>query len=306
MTNTVGDTTTNFFYSSAGQVLEEQSGGLYTQRYVWSPNYVNEMIFRDTDTSETGLTPTGESYTRLWAVQDANYNVVALLNNSGTVVERYDYDPFGAVTVMSSSYTVEDASSYNWVYGFQGMRLDAVTGQNESRSRLYTPPLGVWTSPDPSGLGPDVNDYRFVQDEPIRLTDPSGLDSVLTTNNYNQKTLGEYLMIQYLQLQAQAKLLLTQRTQARQAATTLANLSMTDLTNLWQAMKQINPSMPSRNLMTRIVGFGIKANSDAEKAISEQLIANVDQQLSIYQAFPPITRFSLPPITPLEPLPPGK
>ena len=95
VTNTVGDTTTNFYYSNQDQVLEEYSGGHYTTRYVWSPVYVNAMIDRDTDTSGTGLTPTGDSYTRLWPLYDANYNVVALINNSGTVVERDAYDPFG-------------------------------------------------------------------------------------------------------------------------------------------------------------------------------------------------------------------
>ena len=53
VSNTVSGTQTNFYYSSSGQVMEEQanSSGHYTQRYVWSPNYVNEMIDRDNDTS---------------------------------------------------------------------------------------------------------------------------------------------------------------------------------------------------------------------------------------------------------------
>ena len=176
MTNTVGDTTTNFFYSSAGQVLEEQSGGLYTQRYVWSPNYFNEMIFRDTDTSETGLTATGTSYTRLWAVQDANYNVVALLNNSGTVEERYDYDPFGSVTVMSSTYTVEAGSSYNWVYLFQGGREDTITSDTQSGVRDDNSDTGTWTTPDPLGFGGGDDDlYGFEDNAAVGNVDPSGM-----------------------------------------------------------------------------------------------------------------------------------
>ena len=39
---------------------------------------------------------------RLWVVQDANYNVTALFDNSGNVVERYIYDPFGSVTVLDA------------------------------------------------------------------------------------------------------------------------------------------------------------------------------------------------------------
>src|SRR5204862_5035079 len=93
-------TTTVLLYSSAWQVLEESVAGVYTQRYVWSPVYVNALILRDKDNSGTGLTATGSGFDRLWVVQDANWNVVALVNGSGSVVERYDYTPFGVVTFM--------------------------------------------------------------------------------------------------------------------------------------------------------------------------------------------------------------
>ncbi len=33
-------------------------------------------------------------------VQDANFNVTAVVDDSGEVVERYVYDPFGQVTVL--------------------------------------------------------------------------------------------------------------------------------------------------------------------------------------------------------------
>jgi hypothetical protein len=55
------------------------------------------MIDRDTSTSGS-LTPTGASFTRVWVLSDANYNVVALVTlveSAYTVVERYEYDPFG-------------------------------------------------------------------------------------------------------------------------------------------------------------------------------------------------------------------
>ena len=169
MTNTVGSTTTNFYYSTEGQVLEEQaaSTGYFTQRYVWSPNYVNEMIDRDTDTSGTGLTATGTSYIRLFSIQDANYNIVALVNTSGSVVERYAYDPFGAVTVMTGSYGARSSSSYDWVYGFQGGRQDMITGNNLFRARNEDPSAGAWTSLDPIGhLGSSGNLYGFVDNNP--------------------------------------------------------------------------------------------------------------------------------------------
>jgi hypothetical protein len=109
-------------------VVEESSGGIDTTRYVWSPVDVSSLVQRDTDTSGTGLTATGASYQRLWAVEDANDSVVALVNASQAVVERYAYDPFGTATVLTGSYGSRSSSSYGWVYLFQDGRQDGVTG----------------------------------------------------------------------------------------------------------------------------------------------------------------------------------
>jgi RHS repeat-associated protein len=181
MTNTVGSTTTDLYYSTADQVLEEYLGSKYTTRYVWSPVYVNEMIFRDTDTSGTGLTATGTSYQRLFALQDANYNVVALVNSSGSVLERYVYDPFGAVTVLTGSYGSRSSSSYSWIYGFQGGRQDTITGDTHFGARNEDPGTGTWTSMDPLGFAAGDDDlYGLELNEPTCYTDPSGLSILIT------------------------------------------------------------------------------------------------------------------------------
>src|SRR5262249_33026892 len=45
-----------------------------------------------------------------------------------SVVERYAYDPYGTVTILSASFTVLSSSAYAWVYLNQGSRFDFVTG----------------------------------------------------------------------------------------------------------------------------------------------------------------------------------
>jgi RHS repeat-associated protein len=125
------------------------------------------MVLRDS-TVQVGPT------LRLWAVQDAGANVVGLVNGSGAVVERYSYDPFGKQTVFSPSYSVLSGSQFNWVYGFQGMRTDPVTGQSQTDTRNFNPGTGAWTSTDPLGLGPDQNDYRFEGNNSELSFDPSG------------------------------------------------------------------------------------------------------------------------------------
>ena len=36
--------------------------------------------------------------------------------------------------------------------------------------------VGRWLNPDPTGLAPDPNDYRFVGNDAMNMTDPSGLE----------------------------------------------------------------------------------------------------------------------------------
>jgi RHS repeat-associated protein len=172
VTQTASGTTTDLYYSKDWQVLEEMQGGEATARYVWSPVYVNALVLRDRATG----TP-GTLNERLWVQQDANWNVTALVNGSGVVVERYVYSPFGVVTIYNPSYTtVLSSSAYNWVYGFQGMRFDAVSGLSEADRRWYSPTQQRWISLDPERFrAGDVDLYRFVGNDPAAATDPTGL-----------------------------------------------------------------------------------------------------------------------------------
>jgi RHS repeat-associated protein len=112
---------------------------------------------------------------RLWAIQDANWNVVALVNNAGSVVERFDYTPFGSVTQLNPNGSAYTGTNYNWVYLWQGGRLDTVTGNLQFRARDYSPVLMRWTTIDPIGLwGGDVNTYRTEGNDVVDTLDPSG------------------------------------------------------------------------------------------------------------------------------------
>jgi RHS repeat-associated protein len=170
---TAGGVTTDFYYSEQWQVLEERVGGNTTVQYVWSPVYVDALVLRDRDSDGDGTLDE-----RLWVVQDANYNVTAIFDNSGNVVERYIYDPFGQATMLNAEWNVRSGgSAYDWLYLHQGGRFDATSGLYHFRHRDYSPTLGRWTSFDPlSYAAGDVNLYRTVGNNPLNSLDPSGLD----------------------------------------------------------------------------------------------------------------------------------
>src|SRR5579884_3362011 len=157
---TDGGTTTDLYLSSADQVLAEYQGSTVTAYNVWSPVYVNALVFRAINQG---------SWQRLYAVQDANWNVTALVNGTGgvVVVERYAYDPYGAITVMSSGWVVQTSSNYNVPTMWQGMRYDWSENLYVTPSgRFVSPTLMRPLQPDPIGQAADVDLYRWQDNQP--------------------------------------------------------------------------------------------------------------------------------------------
>jgi YD repeat-containing protein len=66
---------------------------------VWGLRYVDELVLRDRDTDANGSLDE-----RLYAMQDANYNVTGIVDTSGAVVERYTYTPYGVRTVLTANW----------------------------------------------------------------------------------------------------------------------------------------------------------------------------------------------------------
>jgi RHS repeat-associated protein len=154
----------DIYFSQDWQIVEEDISGSMQDQYVWSPVYTDAMIERDTPTQ------------RLYVQQDANWNVTALVNTSGSVVERYTYDPYGKVTYLNASWGTISSSAYAWVHQHQGGRLDTATGMYSFRHRDYSPTLGRWMQVDPVGYRTgDRNLYRYVNNAPTQFADSSGL-----------------------------------------------------------------------------------------------------------------------------------
>jgi len=157
------------FFSNNWQVLEGKNGSNTQSRYVWSPAYVDGLVTRDRDTDANGTLDE-----RLFALQDANWNVTGITNTSGTIQERYTETPYGAVTFRDGSGLTISVSTKGWDILHQGAKRDII-GDYDFRNRVYSPTLGRWLSNDPLGFeAGDANTFRYVGNGPGNKVDPMG------------------------------------------------------------------------------------------------------------------------------------
>ena len=78
------------------------------------------------------------------------YNTTALVDDAGTVTERYQYDPYGQVTVMDDNYVPRgNKSAHGNELTFTSRRLDSATSLMYFRARYYDPETEEFISRDP-------------------------------------------------------------------------------------------------------------------------------------------------------------
>jgi len=114
---------------------------------------------------------------RLYAEQSANYNVTSMVDPYGNVDQRFVYDPYGNMTVLSAAWTPQ-SDLFDTQIGFQGMWLDQASGLYHTANRDYSAALGRWVEVDPAGYVNGPNGFQFTSDAPAAALDPSGENGV--------------------------------------------------------------------------------------------------------------------------------
>jgi len=121
------------------------------QSYVFG-TYIDEVLCM--------VKPDGQRY---WYSTNDLYSAYALTDGTGTVVERYIFDPYGKVTVLDGSGNPRtgNQTAYGNPWTFTGRRLDGETGLMYFRNRMYSVDLGRFVSRGASREG------RCVQQESV-------------------------------------------------------------------------------------------------------------------------------------------
>jgi RHS repeat-associated protein len=151
ISKTINSMSTGYLYDGANIAQEQIAGSP-------SANNLNgrvDQLFSRTDAS--GVTS---------PLSDALGSNIALADATGAVQTQYSYEPFGKTTMTGATTT--NTQRYTG-------REDDATGLYYYRARYYSPTFQRFINEDPIGLAGGVNVYAYVQNNPVGLRDPSGL-----------------------------------------------------------------------------------------------------------------------------------
>ncbi len=175
--NGVGTPVETRFILDGWQEIEEQSaGGSTVATYVYGL-YVDEV-----------LTMRRGTISRFYHTDDL-YNVMAVTDSTGQVVERYDYADYGSRSVFAPDGTLRPGgTAIGNPYLFTGRRYDNETGLYYYRTRYLDPRAGRFTSRDTIGSWGDLsnvgNAYQLLAANPITDLDPFGEETKMHVDKY--------------------------------------------------------------------------------------------------------------------------
>ena len=137
---------------------------------MWGLRYIDNCVLRDRDTTGDGTLDE-----RLYAMQDANWNVTAVADTGGDIQERYAYQAYGQPLFLDPNYTSRTASSFDWETLFAGSGWDQSTELYLVRNRVLHPLTGTWVQRDPVAYWDGWNLYEVLSSTPLNYQDPLGL-----------------------------------------------------------------------------------------------------------------------------------
>lgn len=153
--------TTSFVHGLDGQLVAESPGGGTAREYVY---LAGELL------AVMDAPPVAAIH---YVHHNHLHTPIGMTNEAGVIVWRAYYDPFG------NALLYEDAD-YNGTRitlnpRFPGQYYDQETGLHYNWHRYYDPKTGRYLSSDPIGLDGGLNTYAYVENNPLRYTDPEGL-----------------------------------------------------------------------------------------------------------------------------------
>jgi RHS repeat-associated protein len=139
------------------------------RRFIWDGSTLVEQRNGTSTTAAQRYLPQGvqQGTSKFFYTRDHLGSIREVVNNSGSVVARYDYDPYGRRTKVSGTLDSD--------FGFTGHYYHAPSGLHFAPFRAYSAELGRWISRDPIEEDGGINLYGYVRNDPVNWLDPLGL-----------------------------------------------------------------------------------------------------------------------------------
>lgn len=195
-------TKTRYYYDGWRVLSETDENGTQLRKYVYG-KYLDEVLIKIEDNED------------IYYAHDHLFSVVALIDENGDVIERYEYDAYGKAYFYNTGFNLlaVQESNYNNACLYTGKELDILDNGNNRKQnniqRVYDPSAGRWLQRDPLGINDGLsivyfadngspksksfnpfgqytdgmNLYEAFKSNPTRYADPLGTDIYLITGN---------------------------------------------------------------------------------------------------------------------------
>lgn len=114
-------------------------------------------------------------------------SVEAISNQQGRLIEKYDYDVYGKMSIYDSLNNPLNGSISGNRFGFTGQEYDSATGKHKFFFREYNPETGIFSQRDLIGYADGMGMYQYVHNNPANGIDLLGLDDFI---DYTGNTVG--------------------------------------------------------------------------------------------------------------------
>ena len=168
-----------FIYDARGRRMSKQKEGesAITFTYDSNGNLIKQSNGLEFFYDHTGVFAVKYNGSTYFYRKNAQNDIIALLDNNGSVVVKYKYDAWGKCVVDASTTNTELANLNPFRY--RSYYLDTETGFYFLKTRYYDPEIGRFmTIDDLSYLDPDsingMNLYAYCLNNPVMMIDETG------------------------------------------------------------------------------------------------------------------------------------
>ncbi len=174
----VSSATTRYVYADQQSVEELDGSGNLRRLYAFGERIDQVVLMEAADAADVDNDSNTSETMRFHFQTQLIGNVTTVTATAQTVVESYEYDPYGKITIKDTGGSTVSSSPIGNSYTYTGRQLDEESGLYYYRARQYSPELRRFIQRDPLEYVDGPNPYAYAKCIPVLRRDPSGQDSL--------------------------------------------------------------------------------------------------------------------------------